>query len=83
MDNIHRLDVKPKKNVHKYRRYDITVTYIPKTKEFKWSFKEQTVIAFEGQEPTAGIALSVAKNRVDEVIKAAHSVATAEPLRDG
>ena len=74
MDNVHRLDVKPKKNVHKYRRYDITVSYIPKTKEFKWSFKEETTIAFEGLEPTAGMALSVAKNRVDALIRSTLSI---------
>ncbi len=65
MNNIHRLDVKPKLTRHKYKRYDITVTYIPSDKEFKWSFKETRAVSFGGREPTADAALCAAKEQID------------------
>ena len=69
MSNVHRLDVKPMLTRHQYRRHDITVTYIPEDKEFKWSFNETRTMTFAGREPTAMAALTAAKAMVDDTVK--------------
>jgi len=69
--NVHRLDVKPKLSRHTYKRHDITVSYIPKDKEFLWSFHETTTMSFNGREPTANAALAAAKAQVDDLQEAA------------
>jgi len=67
MSNVERLEVKPKLTRHKYRRHDITVTYIPNDREFLWSFNETRTMSFGGREPTAAAALVAAKLRVDDI----------------
>ncbi len=67
MSNIHRLDVKPRLTRHKYKRYDITVTFIPADKEWKWSFKETRTMTFGGREPSSDAALRAAKAQVDYI----------------
>ena len=67
MSNVHQLKVSPKLTRHKYKRYDITVTYIPKDKEFNWSFKETRTMTFGGRETTADAALKAAKDQVDYI----------------
>lgn len=67
MSNIHRLEVKPRLTRHKYKRHDITVTYIPKDREWKWSFTETKAMTFGGREASADAALSAAKMQVDYI----------------
>lgn len=67
MSNVHRLDVKPMLTHHKYKRHDITVSYIPIDKEFMWSFNETRTMSFGGRELTAAAALGAAKARVDTI----------------
>ncbi len=67
MSNVHRLEVKPMLTRHKYKRHDITVTYIPNDKEFKWSFNETRTMSFGGREMTAMAALDAAKLQVDSL----------------
>ncbi len=67
MDNIHRLDVKPKLTRHKYKRYDITVTFIPADKEWRWSFSVVKSMSFGGREPSSDAALCAAKAQVDYI----------------
>ncbi len=71
MSNIHRLDVKPRLTRHKYKRYDITVTFIPGDKEWKWSFKETRTVSFGGRESSSDAALSAAKTQVDYIERTA------------
>ncbi len=70
MSNVHQLGVKPKQSHHKYKRYDITVTYIPIDKEFKWSFKYTTTVTLGGRETSADLALHAAKAEVDHLLGA-------------
>ncbi len=71
MSNVHRLDVKPKLTRHKYKRHDITVTFIPVDKEWKWSFKETRTMTYGGRESSADAALRAAKTQVDYMEKVA------------
>jgi len=71
VSNIHRLDVKPKLTRHKYKRHDITVTFIPIDKEWKWSFKETRTMTYGGRESSADAALAAAKEQVDYIEKVA------------
>ncbi len=65
MSNIHRLAVKPRLTRHKYKRHDITVTFIPADKEWKWFFKETRTMTYGGREPSSDAALHAAKAQVD------------------
>lgn len=67
MSNVHRLDVKPKLTRHKYKRHDITVTFIPADKEWKWSFTETKTMTFGGREASSDAALRAAKVQVDYI----------------
>lgn len=66
--NVHQLGVKPRTTHHTYKRHDITVTYIPGTKEFKWSFTHTAKVVLKGKAPTADAALLKARAEVDKVV---------------
>ncbi len=67
MTNVHRLEVKPRETTHRYKRHDITVVYIPGTKEFKWGFMHSADITFVGRASTSDAALLAAKVEVDHL----------------
>ncbi len=68
MDNVHRLEVKPKLTHHMYKRHDITVTYIPSEDEWKWSFElRPKTVSFGGRAPSADAALKHAKAQIDDI----------------
>lgn len=64
---------KPKKETHRYRRHDITVTYLPQEqtpeKRFKWSFSHTRTLSFSGRGASAALALVAAKHEVDSVVQ--------------
>ena len=59
----------PKKACRKYKQHPITVTFIPETKEWKWSVTYTQVTEFSDKAKTLNAAFKAAEKHIDATLK--------------
>lgn len=68
MNNVHKLEIKPKTERHQYRQHTIVITFVPRERMWKWKFAHQPRLSFSGQARTLQRALREAKKEVDTIV---------------
>jgi hypothetical protein len=59
--------VKPKERTFKYRRYDISIRFLPDERQWLWEFSYTITRRLHGYAPTFSLAEEEAKKWVDEI----------------
>lgn len=59
----------PKKAQRKYKQHPITVTFIPETKQWKWSVKYVQETIFSDEAKTLNAAFKAAEKHIDQTLK--------------
>lgn len=65
--NVHELNIPPKTIQERYRKYAITVTFLPAEKVWRWSFHVVSTREIMGTADTMQRALAEAKKKIDRI----------------
>lgn len=65
MAEVIQLSIPPKQDVRRHRAIEYTLTYIPATKHWRWSFSITTRTEFAGTEGSYQQACLVARTHID------------------
>lgn len=57
--------IPPKTDSHRHRRVDYTLTYLPPTKQWQWSFILRTETRIDGIQDTYDAAMRDARSHID------------------
>jgi hypothetical protein len=57
--------IPPKSDTHRHRRVDYTLTYLPPTKQWKWSFVLRVELPMDGIRDTYADAMQDARDHID------------------
>lgn len=68
-DNVVNFPIKPKQLNRKYKSHDFTVTFIPKTKKWKWTVTVTTRMVYSEEADTQVKAIRAAEKFIDKECK--------------